>query len=454
MKLNNRILTKLDNQNLDFSWKKNSVLLNLRILEAKIYKKKSEYITSLFEIEEKLVQFKIALSIIYSYHYSNKKILFIGIPNNLIFLSKKIRHQHAFLPANVWLNGIFANKSSTRRYLRYQKLKKISINKFLNIIKFPKLIVLINSTTNSEILNEIYQLRIPIITLNLTKINSDKFMYPISTDSINDLYFKFIFLNLLNSLFVKNKKFLRLLKNRIHMNIKLRKRRYKPLYKKLLGLKKNVQNRLKLLHFKKKKWRKFIEQLKRIPYNKKHNFRFYDQSCDYVSKFQNQFKWNFKNLLQSKKRFTYFYGQLLQKYFQIQIRLAKKKRKVLNQRNWIFSKILANFFERRLDTILYRSHFAYSMRHAKQLIFHKYIQVNGKTINLSSYKIKNGDLISLVKKKKDLLNKNNLTYLLSNFWPIPQNHLQINYQTYQIVFVENLDTDSIILMFPFHLKWN
>ena len=74
------------------------------------------------------------------------------------------------------------------------------------------MIVLINSTTDSEILNEIYQLRIPIITLNLTKINSDKFMYQISTDSINNLYFKFIFLNLLNSLFVKNKKFLRLAK--------------------------------------------------------------------------------------------------------------------------------------------------------------------------------------------------------------------------------------------------
>jgi hypothetical protein len=209
MKLNNKILTKLNNQNLDLSWKKNSVLLNLRILEAKIYKKKSEYRNSLFEIEEKFIQFKIALSVIYSYHYSNKTILFIGIPNNLILLLKKIKHQHAFLPSNVWLNGIFANKSSAHRYLRYQKLKKISINRFLTIIKFPKLIVLINSTIGSNILNEIYQLRIPIIILNLTKINSDKFMYQMSTDLINNLYFKFIFLNLLNFLLVKNKKFLK-----------------------------------------------------------------------------------------------------------------------------------------------------------------------------------------------------------------------------------------------------
>jgi len=240
------------------------------------------------------------------------------------------------------------------------------------------------------------------------------------------------------------------------MNIIFKKRRYKPSYKKLIGLKKNIQNRTKLLSFRKKKWQQFIEHLKKIPYNKKHNFKFYDQNCSYVSKFQSQFKWNYKNLLQSKKRFAYFYGHLLRKYIDIQVILAEKKRKVLSQKHWIFSKILINFFEKRLDIILYRSYFAYSIRHAKQLISHNYIQINGKTVNISSYKVKNGDLISFLVKKKVLLNKNNLTYLLSNFWPIPQAHFQINYQTYEIILVENLNLDSLILMFPFHLnlKWN
>ena len=97
-------------------------------------------------------------------------------------------------------------------------------------------------------------------------------------------------------------------------NIKQKKRRYKLLYKKLIDLKKNVQNRLKIINFKKKKWRKFIESLQKTSNTKKQIFRFHDQSCDYVSKFQTRFKWNYKKTLQAQKRLNFYYGYLLKNY--------------------------------------------------------------------------------------------------------------------------------------------
>ena len=140
-------------------------------------------------------------------------------------------------------------------------------------------------------------------------------------------------------------------------NIKQKKRRYKLLYKKLIDLKKNVQNRLKIINFKKKKWRKFIESLQKTSNTKKQIFRFHDQSCDYVSKFQTRFKWNYKKTLQAQKRLNFYYGYLLKNYLKIQVKMAKQKRKVLDKKFWVLSKIFIDFFERRLDTILYRSHF-------------------------------------------------------------------------------------------------
>ena len=53
--------------------------------------------------------------------------------------------------------------------------------------------------------------------------------------------------------------------------------------------------------------------------------------------------------------------------------------------------------ETRLDTALYRAHFSYSFKNARQLISHKKIYVNNKMIQFNSYKLKKGDLITLDK---------------------------------------------------------
>ena len=94
------------------------------------------------------------------------------------------------------------------------------------------------------------------------------------------------------------------------------------------------------------------------------------------------------------------------------------------------------FFESRLDTILFRAKFSLSMRGACQLILHGHVLVNGKTIKTKSYRVKTNDLIeiafnttsrSLVKKNIDR----------SNFWPIPPKNLIISYTTFQILFTKD-----------------
>ncbi len=51
--------------------------------------------------------------------------------------------------------------------------------------------------------------------------------------------------------------------------------------------------------------------------------------------------------------------------------------------------------ERRLDNVVYRAGFARSRTEARQVVRHNHIQVNGKKVNIPSYQIKAGDVITL-----------------------------------------------------------
>lgn len=56
---------------------------------------------------------------------------------------------------------------------------------------------------------------------------------------------------------------------------------------------------------------------------------------------------------------------------------------------------LAEFLELRLDTVAYRLGFAKSRSMARQIVGHGHISVNGRKINIPSYRVKIGDKISI-----------------------------------------------------------
>lgn len=61
---------------------------------------------------------------------------------------------------------------------------------------------------------------------------------------------------------------------------------------------------------------------------------------------------------------------------------------------------LLRALELRLDNVVRRMGFASSTKAARQMVLHGHVQVNGKTVNVSSYGVKAGDAIALKEKIK------------------------------------------------------
>jgi small subunit ribosomal protein S4 len=66
------------------------------------------------------------------------------------------------------------------------------------------------------------------------------------------------------------------------------------------------------------------------------------------------------------------------------------------------SENLIGLLESRLDTIVYRLNIAATMHAARQLVSHRHILVNGKSVNIASYRCVPGDVIEVREKSKQL----------------------------------------------------
>jgi small subunit ribosomal protein S4 len=64
---------------------------------------------------------------------------------------------------------------------------------------------------------------------------------------------------------------------------------------------------------------------------------------------------------------------------------------------------LLRLLETRLDNVVYRAGFATSRDQARQLVLHRHVQVNGKTVNVPSYRVRTGDLVQIREKSRNLL---------------------------------------------------
>mgnify|MGYP003111851656 CR=1 FL=1 len=64
---------------------------------------------------------------------------------------------------------------------------------------------------------------------------------------------------------------------------------------------------------------------------------------------------------------------------------------------------LLQLLESRLDNVVYRIGFGSTRSEARQLVAHKAILVNGQVVNIASYQVKAGDVVSLREKAKKQL---------------------------------------------------
>jgi small subunit ribosomal protein S4 len=98
--------------------------------------------------------------------------------------------------------------------------------------------------------------------------------------------------------------------------------------------------------------------------------------------------------LEQKQKAKYTYG-LLERQFRNLFEKASSKEGVTGEN-------LMKFLEARLDNTVFRMGFARTRRQARQLVTHKHIVVNGIVVNIPSYTLRPGDLVTVRPKSRDL----------------------------------------------------
>ena len=98
--------------------------------------------------------------------------------------------------------------------------------------------------------------------------------------------------------------------------------------------------------------------------------------------------------LREKQKAKYTYGVLERQFRNLFEKAARTK--------GITGEVLLQLLESRLDNVVYRLGLAASRPAARQLVLHKHICVNGKNVNIPSYRVMPGDVITVREKSKSL----------------------------------------------------
>jgi small subunit ribosomal protein S4 len=98
--------------------------------------------------------------------------------------------------------------------------------------------------------------------------------------------------------------------------------------------------------------------------------------------------------LAEKQKAKYTYG-ILERQFSNLFEKASRMKGITGEN-------LLVLCELRLDNVVYRLGIAPSRRAARQLVSHKHISVNGSVVNIPSYTLRSGDVVSVREKSKSL----------------------------------------------------
>lgn len=99
--------------------------------------------------------------------------------------------------------------------------------------------------------------------------------------------------------------------------------------------------------------------------------------------------------LQEKQKAKYIYGVLERQFrntYEEAVRLAGPT-----------GENLLRLLEQRLDNVVYRAGWAATRPQARQFVSHGLIQINGKRVNIPSYRVRKGEVISLSPKGKAMI---------------------------------------------------
>jgi small subunit ribosomal protein S4 len=99
--------------------------------------------------------------------------------------------------------------------------------------------------------------------------------------------------------------------------------------------------------------------------------------------------------LMAKQKLRGYYGNISEKQFRRYYQEAVRVRGDSSQ-------LLIELLERRLDAVVYRMKFAMTPFAARQFISHGHVVVNGRRVNIPSYRVKDGDTVEVKERSKQL----------------------------------------------------
>jgi small subunit ribosomal protein S4 len=99
--------------------------------------------------------------------------------------------------------------------------------------------------------------------------------------------------------------------------------------------------------------------------------------------------------LKAKQKLKGYYGNLTEKQF-------SRTYEEAGRRKGNTSENLIALLESRLDAVVYRAKFVPTVFAARQFVNHGHVLVNGKKVNIASYRVKAGDVISVKERSRNM----------------------------------------------------
>ena len=104
---------------------------------------------------------------------------------------------------------------------------------------------------------------------------------------------------------------------------------------------------------------------------------------------------DYGNQLRAKQRMKFYYGNISERQF---FNIFQEAMRLKGDSSENFVALL----ESRLDAVVYRANFVPTVFAARQFVNHKHVTVNGKVVNIPSYRLKIGDVVQVREKSRSL----------------------------------------------------
>ena len=98
--------------------------------------------------------------------------------------------------------------------------------------------------------------------------------------------------------------------------------------------------------------------------------------------------------LREKQKVRFVYGVQEKQFYKLYEEATRKE--------GVTGELLLQYLERRLDNVVFRLGFGTTRRQARQIVSHGHVLVNGKRVDIASYRVKQGDEISIKENSKEL----------------------------------------------------